>query len=191
MNEFECYTLYVALKNHFTKNNYDFFKYNGKSRIKASSLKMRNDKVFFQKLAKHDDPFGFLVSNLVYNPKLWIKEIAYSEEAQTRYDEWIKRNQALSYTFRNELSKLKDDFNLNFTVDDYDHPYLLKLYLRKEILLETLIMLVDITGCSKLWNKKMDGDPSWDNVNFLINKYKPFMNYEKEKISKIVLDKFG
>lgn len=191
MNEFECYTLYVALKNHFTKNNYDFFKYNGKSRIKASSLKMRNDKVFFQKLAKHEDPFGFLVSNLVYNPKLWIKEIAYSEEAQTRYDEWIKRNQALSYTFRNELSKLKDDFNLNFTVDDYDHPYLLKLYLRKEILLETLIMLVDITGCSKLWNKKMDGDPSWDNVNFLINKYKPFMNYEKEKISKIVLDKFG
>jgi len=49
-------------------------------------------------------------------------------------------------------------------IEEYDHPYLLKLLLRKEICIETFVVLVDITQCHKHWNKKMKDDPIWDQV---------------------------
>jgi len=65
MSAFECYKEYVALKNHFTQKSYDYVKYNGKTSVKADSFNSRKDKIFFEKLAKHKDPKGFLIANLV------------------------------------------------------------------------------------------------------------------------------
>ena len=67
MSAFECYKEYVALKNHFTKPSYDYFKYNGKAKLNPSSFDGRKDKLFFQKLAKHPDVHNFLVANLSEN----------------------------------------------------------------------------------------------------------------------------
>ena len=52
MEGYEVYKIYLALKLHFTKDNYNFFTFNGKSRASLSSFEKRNDRYFFKKLGK-------------------------------------------------------------------------------------------------------------------------------------------
>lgn len=188
MDEFEAYKLYVTLKNHFSKPSYNYFKYNGKSNLKYDSFVKRKDKIFFQKLAKHEDIANFLIANFSINNKLWIKDLAYSEEAETVYKQWLKRQSSLSYILKQELSKLDDNFDNNFIVEDNSHPKLLKLYLSKDITLETLCILLEMTGAMKQWNKKLQYDPIWDEIKMKVEKYIPFIKYDKERIKKICLD---
>ena len=117
MTPFEAYCEYVSLKNHFTQSGYDYFKYNGKSNLKYESFVKRNDKIFFQKLAKHEDVINFLIANFSINNKLWIKNLAYSEESENIYKQWLKRQNSLSYIFKQDLSKLDDNFDNNFIIN--------------------------------------------------------------------------
>lgn len=191
MSAFECYKEYIALKNHFTKPSYNYFKYNGKSKLNVSSFDARKDKLYFMKVAKHPDPRNYILSNLVKNPKLWIKEIAYSSESEDVYRGWTKRQQSLIYLFKEELSKLNADFDSNFKVMDQTHPYVIKLFIREEISLETLVLLVDLVKCSAYWSKRFEYDPTVEDVLNKIMKYRPFIQYDREKVKNIVLDKFG
>ena len=50
MTPFEAYCEYVSLKNHFTQSGYDYFKYNGKTRLKPATFQKRKDRIFFEKL---------------------------------------------------------------------------------------------------------------------------------------------
>jgi len=190
MSAFECYKEYLALKNHFTKPNYDYFRYNGKLKVNSDSFNNRKDKLFFQKLAKHPDVHNFLIANLSDNEKYWIRELAYSEEAENRYKQWLKRQQSLTYVFKQQLGKLDSDFNQNFIVKDNEHPLLLKLFLGNDIDLETLCILLDLTGAKNHWDSKMKYDMIYDSVKLKIEKYTPFIKYDKEKMKKIVLDYF-
>ena len=191
LSAFECYKEYMALKNHFTKPSYDYFKYQGKLRLSIDSFEKRKDKLFFMKVAKHPDVVNYILSNLVENEKLWIKEIAYSQTAESVYQNWSKRNQSFTYNFKSEMSKLNEDFDSNFKMENNSHPFVLKLFLRKEICIETLIVLVDTVGCMSYWNKKLEYDPIWEEISKKIIKYRPFIKYDREKIKNILLDKFG
>lgn len=191
MSALECYKEYLALKNHFSKPSYDYFKYNGKVKVNASSFETRKDKLFFQKLAKHPDVHSFLIANLAIDSKAWIRDLAYSETAEKTYKDWLKRQQSLTYNFKQELSKLDEDFNNNFLIKDNDHPILLKKFLGSEISLETICILLDLTGAKNHWDKKMQYDLVWDNTRTKIEKYTPFIKYDKEKIKNILLDHFG
>lgn len=191
MSAFEAYKEYLALKNHFSKPDYDYFKYNGKLRVNADSFNARKDKLFFQKLAKHPDVHNFLVANLSVNEKAWIKELAYSESAEKTYKDWLKRNQSLTYVLKNELQYLMPEFDLNFTSNGTDHPCLLKLYLGNHVSLETLCILLNLTGAKKHWDKKLEYDPVYEEVKKKIEKYTPFIKYDKDKIKNIVLDYFS
>ena len=51
MTGFEVYKMYLALKQHFTKQDYDYFKYRGKVRANEKSFEQRRDRYFFKKLA--------------------------------------------------------------------------------------------------------------------------------------------
>jgi hypothetical protein len=190
MSAFECYKEYLALKNHFTKSSYDYFKYNGKSNAKVDSFNTRKDKLWFQKLAKHPDVHNFLVANFAKNEKAWIKELAYSEEAEKVYKDWLKRNQSLSYQFKKELKELCPTFDVNLTVYKSLHPYLLKSYLGGYVSLETVCILLELTGAKKYWDSKMEYDIIYQEVKMKIEKYTPFIKYDKEKMKKIVLDYF-
>ena len=190
MSALECYKQYLALKNHFTKPSYDYFKYNGKVRVNAESFEARKDKLFFQKLSKHPDVTNFLVANLSENEKAWIKDLAYSENAEKTYKDWLKRQQSLTYLFKSELGKLLPDFNENFICKNNEHPYLLKLYFGKQISLETLCLLLEFSGAKRHWDSKMQYDLVWDNFRSKLEKYTPFIQCDKEKLKKIVLDYF-
>ena len=188
---FECYKEYLAIKNHFSRPDYDYFKYNGKIRSNLDSFEKRKDKLFFQKLAKHPDVHNFLVANLSENEKHWIRDLAYSEDAEKTYRNWLKKQQSLTYIFRQELSKLDDDFNNNFNCKSNEHPLLLKKFLGNEISLETLCLLLEFTGAKKHWNSKMQYDLVYDIVRTKIEKYSPFIKADKENLKNIVLDYFS
>lgn len=189
MSAFEAYQDYVALKNHFNKPDYDYIKYNGKTGVKQSSFVKRKDKVFFEKLAKNPDYHEFLIANFSVNPKLWIRDIAYSEIAQSIYQDWKKRNQSLAYIFKNELSKLHPDFNLNFTCSE-GHPHLFRLFLGGYISLETICILLEMSKAIKYWDDSMEYDPIWEEYRMKIKKYTPFIKYDKEKIREIIINFF-
>lgn len=191
MSAFEAYQEYVALKNHFNKPNYDYVKYNGKTGLNQSSFNKRKDKIFFEKLSRKDDFHEFLLANLSINPKLWIRDLAYTESADKVYSDWKKRQQSLSYIFKQDLNKLDDEFDNNFVCKNNEHPLLLKLYLANEISLETLCILLDMTNAMKHWDSKLEYDPVYDSYRMKIVKYTPFIKYDKDKMKKIVLDKFN
>lgn len=188
---YECYCEYTAIKAHFT-SDYDYKKYNGK--IKSANPAAFNNsklKLFYQKLAKHNDVQGFLVANLVADNTRWIKDLAYSEEAENIYLNWSKKTQSLTYLFTQDINKLdQDDFNSNFICKDGSHPTVLKLFLRNEISLETLTILVDLTGCGKYLNKVLKDDFIWKEVFFKLSKYKTFLVYDRDKIRKLLLDRY-
>jgi T4 gene Gp59 loader of gp41 DNA helicase/T4 gene Gp59 loader of gp41 DNA helicase C-term len=191
MSAYECYKHYVALKNHFTKPSYDYFKYNGKVRLNIQSFENRKDKLYFQKLAKHPDPISYIVSNLIQDSRLWIKDIAYSESANKTYQEWLKRQQSLMYLFKSEVGKLDEDFDSNFRVESHSHPKVIKLFLAGEISIETLVILADSVRCISYWSKKFEYDPVMQEILYKITKYRPFLSYDREKVREIIVDKFS
>lgn len=191
MSAYDCYKEYLALKNHFTKPSYDYFKYNGKSSVKADSFNSRKDKLWFQKLAKHPDVHNFLVANFVKNEKAWIKELAYSEEAEKTYKDWLKKQQSLTYTIKTDLNRLSSNFNDNFKIDKISpHPLLLRRYLGGHISLETLCILLALSKAKSYWDSKMEYDPIYQEIKRKIEKYTPFIKYDEGKIKNILLDYF-
>ena len=65
---FDCYKSYLGLKNHFTKQKYDYHRYGGKSRASLDSFYKRRDRFFFEKLSRQKDDsevIEFFVSNFV------------------------------------------------------------------------------------------------------------------------------
>jgi hypothetical protein len=189
ISAFDAYREYVALKNHFTKPNYDYIKYNGKTGLKVDSFNKRKDKLFFEKLAKKDNVHEFLIANLSDNPKLWIRDLAYSDSAENTYSSWKKRSQSLTYNFKNEVEEhLCKPFNFNFTAKPGEHPHLMRSYLAGRITLETFCILLDLTKAIPSWDSKMEYDPVWQDLSMKVKKYTPFIRYDKDKFKKIILD---
>ena len=192
---FETYQTYLSMKSHFTNRKYDFFKYGGKSRATMSSFNKRKDKYWFEKTSRKysdEEVLNFLLSNFVTtdNPQnLWIGEIINSGERN--YSEWMKRQQSLTYLFKEQSIELLSKKNLNEVFDcSKGHPLLLKKYLGGEISLETLTILEKVFSFVKNFDKKLD-DPVWESVSLKIKKYTPFINinvFHYKKILKEVID---
>jgi hypothetical protein len=187
---FETYQHYLSLKNHFTNPKYDFFKYGAKTRASVTSFNKRKDKYWFEKTSrKYNDKevVDFLVSNFTAtdNPQnLWIGEIINSGERN--YAEWTKRQQSLTYLFKeqsNELfseSKLDDVFNCS-----KGHPPVLKMFLGGKISLETLVIYDKIFLFGNTFDKKLL-DPVWESVSLKLKKYSPFINIDVFNYRKIL-----
>ena len=71
---FSAYQTYVAVRNHFKQESYDYFKYNGKTRVGQDSFLKRNDRYFFAKLQRklnNDELIGFFVANFINDDSNW------------------------------------------------------------------------------------------------------------------------
>lgn len=189
---YELYQYYVALKQHFTKADYDFFKYAGKMKLSSSSLEKRRDKSFFYMIAKHQrDPKAYVFANVLNNPDIWIGDIANDKDNSDRvFVSWERRMQSLSYSFKEEIGNMLEDFDQNFLCEDGKHPVLFRLYMTKKISLETLVILDMVLSFSRYWDKVMKNDPMWSDVSNRIKKYKPFLEINVGKFKKILQDKF-
>jgi len=192
MEAFEAYKIYTAVKNHFVLDSYDYFKYNKKINLSYNSFLNRRDKIFFAKLGKRKENYleDFLVSNFLHDPKMWIGELL-SEESETKYKEWKRRQESLTYIFKNEV-EFMDGWNSEeleewFQVQYGEHPNIIRMYLRKEISLETLTMLNSILNFMNRYDKEVT-DPVYKEVSKLCKKYQPFLRFDKSKIKSILRD---
>ncbi len=190
MTPFEAYKLFMALKMHFTQPSYDYFKYNGKTNANQISYNRRSDKFQFNKLARHRDPEGFLVSNFAAGNSKWIGDL-FSEASEKNYTEWLKRNQSLTYNFTQEIDQI-DDLKKSIMVGkDGQHPELLKLYRRGNLSLETLCILNRLLTFFPYWDKTVTDTVIWPSTRDLCVKYTPFIMYDKAKIKSIVKQAMG
>ena len=165
----DAYRQYLALKNHFTKDSYDYHKYCGKSRATVQSFYKRKDRFWFERIARQksdQEIVEFFVSNFITctDPsKLWIGEMI--REGEERYEQWKKRNQSLSYIFKEETQSLFEDRKVEEVFDcSKGHPLILKKFLSGNISPETLVICDMIFLFSKNFDKKLE-DPVWESVS--------------------------
>ena len=187
---FETYQHYLSLKNHFTNPKYDFFKYGAKTRASVTSFNKRKDKYWFEKTSrKYDDKqiVDFLVSNFTAtdNPQnLWIGEIINSGERT--YAEWMKRQQSLTYLFKEQSNELLSENELESLFNcTKGHPKILKEFLSGRLSLETFVIYDKIFQFSKNFDKKLT-DPVWETVSLKLKKYNPFLNIDVFQYKKIL-----
>lgn len=188
MEALDAYKTYVALKNHFTLDTYDYFKYNKKARVSHDSFMKRRDKIFFAKLGskKSDNLESFLVANLVQNPKVWIGELL-SEDAESRYLDWKRKQESLTYLFKSEIDFLseydtEEKLNEFFSVPkDGSHPRIFVMLMRNEISVETFIILDSILNFCKKYDR-IFSDPLYKEIRNKCKKYQPFLEIDKQKM---------
>ena len=190
MMPFDAYRCYLSLKNHFTKDHYDYHKYRGKTRATVQAFYKRKDRFWFEKFArqKNDKEVEeFFVSNFIYSTDpatMWIGEMI--KEGEGRYQEWKKKTQSLSYIFKGEAEniferkKVDDVFNCS-----KGHPPILKSYLGGDTSLESMVIYDIIFGYGKDFDKRLN-DPVWETVSRKIKKYKPFINIDVPHYKKIL-----
>ena len=180
MEPIDVYLMYCAMKAHFSKNNYDFHKYGGKTKVSRDSFWKRNDKYFFVKLAKkHDDRDSiqdYLVSNFIRDRRGYIAN--FNDE---NYKVWKDRKTDFYNIFFDELRPLVKDFEPLFQTKNNNHPKLLKEFLGDRVSLETLIILDDLVDFSKRWDRELKEDIVWPDLKKLMKNYKGFLTIDKNR----------
>ena len=152
---FETYQSYLSMKSHFTNQKYDFFRYGGKSRATMASFNKRKDKYWFEKTSRKysdDQIVDFLLANFVTtdNPKnLWIGEIINSGERT--YADWTRRQQSISYLFKEECSKLLEEYKLDELFDPVCETVSLKIRKYKPFL------SINVTQFKKILREMVNG----------------------------------
>jgi hypothetical protein len=181
----DAYRQYLALKNHFTKDSYDYHKYCGKSRATVQSFYKRKDRFWFEKVARQktdQEVIEFFVANFVSCPDpetLWIGEMI--KEGEERYTV-----QSLSYVFKEESEELFSQSKVDEVFQcSKGHPLILKKFLSGKISLETMVIYNRIFLFGNDYDKKLQ-DPVWQTVSRKIRKYNPFLNIDVFRYRKIL-----
>ena len=188
---FDCYKTYIALKSHFTKDSYDYQRYGNRlPRLKVNSFYKRKDRFFFEKMSR-DFPDKeieeFFIANFTSKTdpeSVYMADII--KNGRNTYMDWQKRNQSLSYIFKEEV---KNIFNKQLVDDVFNcskgHPSILKSYLGGDTSLETMVICDIIFEYGKNFDKRLN-DPVWETVSRKIKKYKPFLNINVPRYKKIL-----
>ena len=199
MNSYEAYTLYLAIKLHFTSSNYDFYKHNAKVNATFNTFLKRNDRFFFHKLTtkyNKEEMLEYFICNFFHNSKTWIGNLVRAD-GETNYTKWKKFNQAFTYNFRNDCLLVRNiidgdsiSFDDVFRVSNGQHPRLLRLLLSEQIGVQTFIILDKILSFCKNWDKEITETIIWPEKSFKITKLKPFVNFNITKCKFIMKEIF-
>lgn len=189
MTPFDVYKLYVALKAHFTKAEYDFFEKNGKTKATRGSFRKRDDHYFFEQIAaKHEDPTDLFVSNFVAGkgPKAYVRDICSSEEAARTYARWRSRRSNIIYYTREQLSAL-GPLSEQVRVRVNNHPKLFRAYLEQRVDLDTLLIVDRALNIFQVWDENIREKSIWPHKYFLAKKYSPFLHVSDDA-AKLLID---
>ena len=201
MNAYDAYRKYIAVKLHFQQKDYDYFKFSGSAKVSREKFETRNDKYFFQRIAKVYNDVQFeqlLVANFINNKNVWIGDIV-SEEGRKRLMEWKKTNQSLVYLFEEDLNKIKqliDDGEISSFDDlfrqpgDSDWPEIVALTFQQTIRLETFIIMNKVLNFLPKVNSKIQDEIVWPELRFLCTKYSPFLNVDTKRCKEIMRNTF-
>ena len=180
MEPIDIYLMYCAMKAHFSKNDYDFITYNGKSRVSRNSFYKRKDRYFFVKLSRkyeeYDDIKNYLISNFIVEQRGYVAN--FNDE---NYEAWKNRKTDFYNIFSNELKPLVKDFEPLFQTKNNNHPKLLKEFLGDRVSLETLIILDALVDFSKRWDRELKEDIVWPDLKKLMKNYKGFLTIDTNR----------
>ena len=177
MNGFDAFQIYNSVRLHFLNDGFDYFRYNGKSRLSLEAFEKKKDKYLFHKIARmfteEELPYFYAV-NFLKNDKVWVNSLV-QDEASQKFKSWVKWQQARTHNFKEDLIKLAEmDFGSLIVCKDNQHPELLNLVFQNEIDYDTLIMLDHFIKFTESWNKKIGDDFIWEEFYKKFKKYKPF-----------------
>ena len=179
MEPIDVYLMYCAMKAHFSRKDYDFLTYKGKSRVPRDSFFKRKDRIFFVKLSKkysEEDLKNYFVANFIVEKQGYIAN--FNDE---NYEQWKEKRNNFYDIFTEEIRPFVKDFNPIFKVKNSEHPFLLKEYLGKRVSLETLVILDELIGFSKNWDRNLAEDYMWYDINKLMKNYKRFLTIDKKQ----------
>ena len=199
MIPFEVYRTYLSVRNHFTRDSYDFFRFGGKTKVSSGAFDRRKDRYIFDKISKdfRDDEVPLLfVSNFVAKDKFWIGNVL-SEESRNIYTTWKKRIQSLSYGFKNDVELIAQemhdreiDFNGVFKIQDGQHPIILRLALANLISLESFLILNKILSFFPQFNRQIEETIIWPDFYKKCVKYEPFVKVDTTQFKFILKNHF-
>lgn len=191
MSPFDVYKTYIGIKNHFTKKEYDYHRYNGKVKASISTFNKRKDRIFFERMSRQKNDseiLDFFVSNFSYSSdpqSLWIGEII--KNGEDVFKKWKRKIESLSYVFKEEISEnlTIDDCNQYFKIDKNRHPTIFKLFLQNKISIETLIILNKLIKYKGYFDSNLK-DPVWMFTSMKIDKYSSFLYINEGKFKTIL-----
>lgn len=195
---FEAYALWNALKLHFTSDSYNYFKYSGKTNVSKQSFTTNKSKYQFYKLSRKydlEELKSFYVANFIEGKGDWVGELL--QDGDENYTKWQKRQQSLTYTFENDIMYLFDMVDGAEFVNrddilkpiDGGWPMIITKLMKNQVSLESVCILVDLVNCMPRWEKQITEDIIWPTHKRLIQKYTPFIQYDKEKFLHILKKK--
>ena len=192
MEPFEVYRYYLALRLHFTTDNYNVIEQKGRVRATKNSFLKRKDLLSIRRVAEtysDKDIVDFLVANFVSGDR-WGG--VFDVESKERYQGWKKRIESISYTFKKEIDKavayadkLGITFNQLFYCNHGQHPFIIKMYLRNDISIETLVILNKLNNFTDQLDQDLKDDLVWPDTSRIIKKYSPFLEIKKDKYNEI------
>lgn len=195
MNDpFESYKLYNALKLHF-EGSYDAVKYNYKTNASPKSFLNRKDKYFFAKLAKkyNGSLKEFYVSQFI-NEQKYIGDMMDSE-AESYYATYKKIKESIHRVFSIDINKIIDinigvKFDNLFESVDGQQPMIVQMWMQEDISLETVVILNSLLGFVQREDSKISDTIIWPDNKRKIEKYTPFVNFDKNKCKTMLMSKF-
>jgi hypothetical protein len=179
MDSYQVYRLYLSLRLHFTRPDFDITKSRKGVKVSREAFLKRKDLFALRKLAEtktKTEIIDFLVANFVSGNQ-WGG--VFDTEANDVYAEWQTRMQKLGYTFKQDIQTLYADGD-PFEVINGQHPKVLKMYLGKKISLESIAILAKIGIIDNTDYSSLSNDFIWNDFAHLVKKYKPFVKIDKD-----------
>jgi len=190
---FKAYKYYIAIKLHFTKDNFDVFKNRGNVKGTRDAFNARNDSYMFEKLARKypvdKDLIQYYVANFAYGNDAAIYSF---EEAESNLLEWNRRKQSITKIFADDCNKILMDACKNkitqesiFNLTNKGYSSILKLFLGNQISLESLRIIDDLYPVIDSWKENSSMILLWENEIRRIEKSKGFVKYDSDKVTKV------
>lgn len=172
ITSFDAYRLYVGVKMHFTKPDYDVKASKGRGfRLSESALERRNDAPMFRKAAAvFNDPKDWIhccvAGHLVLRP--WVGDIL--QEDQAIYRQYQARRQKMGYQYQQDLQRLLDTTPADLSQLS---ATLAKWSLGRRICPESAVLLNNEFG----WLDRHESTDTllWPKQRMLLQKYSSFV----------------
>ena len=185
MTPYDCYRTYLAVKNHFTKEKFDFLKVMVKQEHRQMLLISVKISIF-EKLAHYRNDVEVTKYFLAYflEDKSWVGDMVHDKGEI--YDNYMSKMYDLENTFRESSTLFEsEDLQKVFECKTGQHPPVLKKFLNGKISIETMVIYDKILMFCKDYDKTLL-DPVWETVSLKIRKYKPFLNIDVFKYKTIL-----
>ena len=189
---FRCYKYYIAIKLHFTKDNYNVFETRGNVKGSEQAFIARNDRYLFERIARKHQTDREVIKYFVANFSYGNDACVYDESsAEDNLQEFTRRRESLTRVVSNDLNEVilqKEKQGLSrkqvfeFNLDS--PPLLLKMYLGGKVTIETMFLLNKINGYLQLWHNN-SSMLLWEEEIRRIEKCEGFVKFNESKLSPI------